>query len=38
MEEMTFGMCIDFIDEYIEIRNPEKSKERKASQADMDSF
>jgi len=39
---MTFGMCLDYIDEYLETKNPNNKKEkktvRKASQADFDMF
>ncbi|SEA49444.1 hypothetical protein SAMN04515656_1125 [Eubacterium aggregans] len=41
MEEMTIGMCMDFIYEYIENSKPEKEKKvrvRKATQADFDNF
>lgn len=38
LETMTIGMCLDYIDEYIEQQNPKKSKARKASQSDFDSF
>jgi len=37
-EMMTVGMCLDYIDEYVEQKNPEKEKKRQAKQADMDSF
>lgn len=38
---MTIGMTLDFIDEYLEKKNPNKKEKkavRKASQADFDSF
>lgn len=35
---MTIGMCIDFIDEFVEMNKPEKDKIRKASQSDFDTF
>ncbi|PFA84000.1 hypothetical protein CN400_16460 [Bacillus thuringiensis] len=37
---MTIGDCLDYIDEYVELRNPKKEQEntRKASQSDFDSF
>lgn len=38
MEDMTIGMCIDYMEELVEINNPNKSKSRKATQADFDSF
>ncbi|MGG3888646.1 hypothetical protein [Metabacillus fastidiosus] len=38
LEDMTIGMCLDFIDEYVELNNPKKEKVRRASQNDFDSF
>lgn len=40
LKMMTYGMALDYIDEYFEMRNPKKMKKavRKASQADFDSF
>jgi hypothetical protein len=38
MEIMTIGMCLDYIEEYVNMNNSNKSKNRKASQADFDSF
>ncbi|KGR89047.1 hypothetical protein CD32_00840 [Lysinibacillus odysseyi 34hs-1 = NBRC 100172] len=40
LDNMTFGMALDYIDEYFEMKNPNKKKKavRKASQADFDSF
>lgn len=37
---MTIGMCLDYIDEYVDLNNPKKqqSKSRKASQKDFDAF
>lgn len=37
---MTIGDCLDYIDEYVEMQNPqkEKNKTRKASQSDYDAF
>lgn len=37
---MSIGMVLDHIDEYIEMKNPDKKKSnaRQASQADFDSF
>lgn len=37
-EDMTIGMCLDFVDEYIDHNNPKKQKARKATQGDFDSF
>ncbi len=39
LEDMTIGMCLDYMDEYIEqsdIKSTKKS--RKATQSDFDSF
>lgn len=39
MEDMTLGMVLDYIFEYIELnKTDEKSKSRKATQDDFDSF
>lgn len=38
MEEMTIGMCLDYMDKYIEINDTDNKKARKATQADFDSF
>lgn len=39
MELMTVGMCLDYIDEYIEQQNPtKKEKVRRATQDDFDNF
>lgn len=37
---MTFGMCLDYIEQYLETKNPSKKevKTRKATQGDFDSF
>jgi hypothetical protein len=35
---MSIGMCIDFIEEWIEINKPQKDKVRQARQKDFDSF
>lgn len=37
---MTIGDCLDYIDEYVEMQNPQKEKEnkRKATQSDYDAF
>ena len=35
---MTLGMCLDFIEEFIEMNTPENEKTRKASQSDFDAF
>ncbi|MDM5352590.1 hypothetical protein QUF65_17325 [Lysinibacillus sphaericus] len=41
LETMTFGMCLDYIEEYLEMKNPNKKAKksvRKATQEDFDSF
>jgi len=41
LEDMTIGMCLDYIDEYIEYLNPKKKKKKKArraTQKDFDAF
>lgn len=38
MEIMTIGMCLDYIEEYVDMNNPKKVKNRKASQSDFDAF
>ena len=39
MEDMTIGFCLDYIDTFIEQRNPNKKKKpKKASQKDFDAF
>lgn len=38
MEDMTIGMCLDYIDEWIEMNNPQNKKTRQATQSDFDSF
>lgn len=41
LEYMTIGNCIDYIDEYIRMKNPEenqKSNVRMANQNDFDNF
>lgn len=40
LENMTIGMALNYIDEYLEMKNPnkEKRKVRQASQADFDMF
>jgi hypothetical protein len=35
---MTIGMCLDYIEEFLEQQQPQKEKSRKATQADFDSF
>lgn len=38
MEVMTIGMCLDYMQECVDINNPKKSRNRKATQSDFDSF
>lgn len=40
LDEMTIGMAIDFIEEYIAFHNPKNKKRpaRRATQADFDAF
>lgn len=38
MEYITVGMCLDYIQEYFDIKHPNKSKSRKATQSDFDFF
>lgn len=39
MEDMTIGMCIDYMEEVIEMNNGgNKSKVRRATQSDFDAF
>lgn len=35
---MTIGMCLDYINEFVEMQTPQEKKTRKATQADFDSF
>lgn len=35
---MTIGMCLDYIEEFLEHEKPAKERKRKASQSDFDSF
>jgi hypothetical protein len=38
LEDMSIGMCFDYIDAYIELKNPKKEKTRVASQDDFNNF
>lgn len=38
MELMTIGMILDYIEEYIDQKNPKKKRTRKANQKDFDKF
>ncbi|WP_168713772.1 hypothetical protein [Metabacillus indicus] len=37
LEDMTVGMCLDYIDEYLNMQKPKKQI-RKANQNDFDAF
>ena len=38
LEDMTIGMCLDFIEEYIEMNKPANKRTRIATQKDFDNF
>jgi hypothetical protein len=38
LEDMTIGMCLDYIEECIEMNKPANQKIRTASQKDFDNF
>jgi len=38
LEDMTIGMILDYIDEYVEMQKPANEKKRKATQSDFDRF
>lgn len=38
LENMTIGMCLDYIDEYIEQKDPNRKKIRNATQSDFENF
>lgn len=38
LEDMTIGMCLDYIEEYLEMRKPDNTKVRIATQSDFDNF
>jgi len=38
LEEMTIGMCFDYVEEYIKMINPRKPRARRATQEDFDRF
>ena len=38
MDLMTIGGCIDYIDTFIDLKNPNREVIRQASQKDMDQF
>lgn len=35
---MTIGMCLDYMQEYVDMNNPKRQKARQASQSDFDNF
>jgi len=38
LEIMTIGMCLDYIEEYVDQKNPDKEQKRQAKQSDFDAF
>ena len=38
LEYMTIGMCLDYIEEYIQMNKPANAKVRTATQRDFDNF
>lgn len=38
LEDMTIGMCLDYIEKYIEMSKPSNKRTRIATQKDFDSF
>ena len=38
LDLMTIGMCLDYVEEYVEYNNPNSEKSREAQQRDMDLF
>lgn len=38
MEVMDIGMCLDFIQEWVDAKRPENEKTRNATQSDFDNF
>lgn len=38
LEILTIGMCLDYIEEFLETEKPAKQRKRKATQSDMDAF
>jgi hypothetical protein len=38
LEILSIGMCLDYIEEYIEQNKPAKQRKRKATQSDFDAF
>lgn len=38
LEDMTIGMCLDYIEEYIDVSKPANKKVRRANQKDFDNF
>lgn len=38
MEDMTVGMCLDYIDEHVKQKDPKAKQARNATQNDYDSF
>lgn len=38
MEDMTIGGCLDYIDTFIDMKNPDREQIRYADQKDFDNF
>jgi hypothetical protein len=38
LDDMSIGMCLDYINEYVELQKPEEEKVRTATQNDFDAF
>jgi len=38
LQQMTVGMVLDYIQEFIDYNNPKKKRTRKATQQDFDAF
>jgi hypothetical protein len=38
LEIMTIGNCLDYLQEYLDLKNPKRVVKRKASQKDFDAF
>jgi len=38
MDDMTIGMCLDFVYVQIDMKNPKKQSTRQATQTDFDRF
>jgi hypothetical protein len=38
IDQMTIGMCLDYVEEFIERQKPQNKQIRKATQSDFDCF